>query len=372
MDQPKIEKFLSERDDDPVTDSGLVASLKFFDDYNHKGGRKSLREFLGHTWLRTLGRIQGVIIPDESEGEGYLRNFLESIFNSPDSFNIRVETDFLAHKVELVKGRVTLDAMQSYAACFTATLDDWVPRFPDSNDRALNTRLVSYFYKVIEPEPLRSLVQHFPVEHISDVFHQFRIQCTASVVEMVNLKTEKVFRDRQFHSRQLQQIPESSRPLGGKRRAKKADSAGTQLKTLFGGEEPQFLIFDCDNCGGTHKAKCRLCKSKGLDDDHIQFHCPKVTNSVEKKKSQLPRPATGSPTRSVKSAASGSKKSEGSIFSAESFAEDDSEVRHDYPVWVDTCASDVYTPSISDLDPDSLSIHSRVTDQVKVEQADGN
>ena len=54
MDQVKIEKSLNEREDDPVTDSGLVASLKFFDDYNHRGGRRSLREFLGHTWLRTL------------------------------------------------------------------------------------------------------------------------------------------------------------------------------------------------------------------------------------------------------------------------------------------------------------------------------
>ena len=166
MDQSKIEKSLNERDDDPVTDSGLVASLKFFDDYNHKGGRKYLREFLGHTWLRTLERVQGVIVPDESEGEGELQKFLETIFNSPESFNIRVETDFLANKVALVKGRVTLDAMQSYAACFAATLDDWVPRFPDLNDRALNARLVSYFYKGIEPEPLRSLIQHFPVEHV--------------------------------------------------------------------------------------------------------------------------------------------------------------------------------------------------------------
>ena len=46
MDQTKIEKSLNERDEDPVTDSGLVASLKFFDDYNHQGGRKPLREFL--------------------------------------------------------------------------------------------------------------------------------------------------------------------------------------------------------------------------------------------------------------------------------------------------------------------------------------
>ena len=56
-----------------------MASLKLFDDYNHKGAeRKSLREFLGHTWLRTLDeRVQGVTIPDESEGEGDLRIFLE-------------------------------------------------------------------------------------------------------------------------------------------------------------------------------------------------------------------------------------------------------------------------------------------------------
>ena len=41
MDQTKIEKSLNEREEDPVTDSGLVASLKFFDDYNHRGRRKS-------------------------------------------------------------------------------------------------------------------------------------------------------------------------------------------------------------------------------------------------------------------------------------------------------------------------------------------
>ena len=58
MDQTKIEKSLNERDEDPVTDSGLVASLKFFDDYNHRGGHKSLREFLGHAWFRTLERVQ--------------------------------------------------------------------------------------------------------------------------------------------------------------------------------------------------------------------------------------------------------------------------------------------------------------------------
>ena len=56
MDQSKIEKSLNEREEDPVTDSGLVA---FFDDYNYRGGRRPLREFLAHTWLRTLERVQG-------------------------------------------------------------------------------------------------------------------------------------------------------------------------------------------------------------------------------------------------------------------------------------------------------------------------
>ena len=37
MDQTKIEKSLNERDEDPVIDSGLVASLKYFDNYNHRG-----------------------------------------------------------------------------------------------------------------------------------------------------------------------------------------------------------------------------------------------------------------------------------------------------------------------------------------------
>jgi hypothetical protein len=277
-DQTKLEQSLIERKDDPVTDSGLLASLKFFDGYNHQGGRRSLREFLGHTWLRTLERVQGVTIPDESKGSGELRNFLETVFHSPESFNIRVETDFVAIKLELLKGRLSLDAMQSYAARFAETLDDWLPRFPDPDDRALNKRLVAYFYNGIEPAPLRSLVQHFPVEYISDVFHQFRTHCTASVVEMANLKTEKSLRDRQFRTRQLQQIPEPSRTLGGERRAKKTDSAGAKPKALF---EEVLQIFDCDNCGGTHKSmncksKCRLCKSKGLDDDHIQFHCPNI------------------------------------------------------------------------------------------------
>ena len=137
-DQTKLELSLIERKVDPVTDSGLLASLKFFDSYNHQGGRRSLREFLGLTWLRTLERVQGVSIPDESSGSGELRNFLETVFDSPESFNFRVESDFVAIKIVLLKGKLSLDAMQSYAARFAETLDDWLPRFPDPDDRALN------------------------------------------------------------------------------------------------------------------------------------------------------------------------------------------------------------------------------------------
>ncbi len=122
LDQSKNKRSFTERKEDPVTESGLVSSLKFFDEYNHLGGRRSLSEFLGHTWLRTLERVQGVPVPDESDGDSALRIFLASVFHSPDSFNIRVETDFLAVKLELVKSRVSLHAMQSYAARFAKTI----------------------------------------------------------------------------------------------------------------------------------------------------------------------------------------------------------------------------------------------------------
>ena len=52
------------------------------------------------------------------------------------------------------------------------------------------------------------------------------------------------------------------------------------------------------------------------------------------------------------------------------YSEDESEVG-DYPVYVDTCASDIYTPLASNLDANSSHIHHRATDQLKVEQADG-
>ena len=48
----------------------------------------------------------------------------------------------------------------------------------------------------------------------------------------------------------------------------------------------------------------------------------------------------------------------------------DSEVS-DYPVYIDTCASDIYTPMASNLDTDSSHVHTRVTDRLNLEQADG-
>ena len=234
---------------------------------------------------------------------------------------------------------------------------------PQRQDTERTLGGLQYFHKGIDPEPLRTLFIHFRVEYVYDLFDQFRLQYTASVVEMVNLKTTNSRpRDRHFYQR-LQQIPEP-RALGGERRAKKTDSAGT--KTIALSEDPLLQNFDCDNCRGTHKSMnyksaCRLCKSKGgLEDDRIQCHCPNIINAADRKRSQLPRPATGSPKRSVKSATSGSKRSGGSDVSAttqddENYAEEDSEV-NDYPVYVDTCASDIYIPTEKHLDADSYSL----------------
>jgi hypothetical protein len=99
-----------------------------------------------------------------------------------------------------------------------------------------------------------------------------------------------------------------------------------------------------------------------------------IQNAKERKQNQQPRGVGPSqpPTRSVKSA---TQKSAGSIISAitqdeEYYTEEDSEVS-DYPVYIDTCASDIYTPLASNLDADSSHVHTRVMDRLKVEQADG-
>ena len=286
-------------------------------------------------------------------------------------------------QIRMPKKALTIEAMQLYAAEFAAELNDQLPKIADPNDRLVQEAIIGYFYKGLHPDYLREKMTHFKVSTIKEVFNVFREYCTPIMVEAANFSFLDVRRRREVP-------PTKSSPRDSKfnssespRAAKKAGSIQSEIITrnsppALSGDLP---VFDCDNCGGTHKSMncrsdCRLCKSKGLDSNHVQFHCPKIVNAVERKQSQLPRPVPGSTTRSVKSAASKSRKPVGSVISAitqedDSFAEEDSEVRHDYPVWVDTCASDVYTPSISDLDPDSLSFHSRVTDRLSVEQADG-
>ena len=227
--------------------------------------------------------------------------------------------------------------------------------------RALNQNRCGYWSSTFE-------LTTFPMYSISSEFNARHQLSRWSISRLRNLFGTANFAP---DSSSQQRIPEPSRPLGEERRAKKTDSAGIKIFALSG--DSLLPIFDCNNCGGTHKSMnrtsdCQLCKSKGLD---IQFPCPKISNAAEKKKNQLPRKATEPAQQSVKSATSGSKKTAGSIISAitqddESYTEEDSKVS-DYPVYVDTCASDIYTPLASNLDADSSHIHTRL----KVEQADG-
>ena len=60
-DQTKLELSLIERKDDPVTDSGLLASLKFFDGYNHQGGRKQINYGLSPNVVGWSPKIQNII-----------------------------------------------------------------------------------------------------------------------------------------------------------------------------------------------------------------------------------------------------------------------------------------------------------------------
>ena len=77
--------------------------------------------------------------------------------------------------------------------------------------------------------------------------------------------------------------------------------------------------------------------------------------------------------RSIKSAISRTTIPGASVVSAvtqDAEYSGNSEVR-DYPVWVDTCVSDIYIPTEKHLDADSSRTHSRVTDRLNVQQADG-
>lgn len=129
-----------------------------------------------------LGRAQGVTVTDESAGGSGLRIALESVFISPETLNTLVESDFCPHKLELIQGQISLEAMQLYATHFTSLLEERWPRFP-------NSRSVNYIFAGIEPYTLRSLVNPFRVERVSDMFEQFQNHSTASLVMMINLQT---------------------------------------------------------------------------------------------------------------------------------------------------------------------------------------
>ena len=247
--------------------------------------------------------------------------------------------------------------MQLYAARFASTLDDWIPRLPSPNDRVLNECFVSYFYKgrTRTTENVSQSLSRWPCQRcvwpVQNSLHRIRGKDDQSW----DYKFSPSGPPLPLQATTATNPLEFRQPLGGERRAKNTDSAGTKIVALSG--DSLLAIFDCDNCGGTHKSMnckstCRLCKSR-VDDNHILFHCPKISNAVERKKTQLPRRDTGPSQRSVKSESSGSKRTGGSVVSV--LTQDDSEVS-DYPVYVDTCASDItlHWSPISMLVPYSL------------------
>ncbi len=372
-----MEKDLVQRPEDQVTETGLQDRLQAFDEYNNLGGRKGLREVMGVKWLKVLEVTRGVSVPDDSQGESVLRNFLETLFDSTDTENFRLERAFA--KVHMPRKALTIDAMQLYAAQFAAELNDQLPKIEDPSDRVVQELLIGYFYKGLQPDYLREKISHFKKSTIKQVFNVFREYSTPTMVDAANLSFVAARRKKDLP--QINAVPRELRSHSSDslRAAKKAGSIQSVIPPPIPGELP---IFDCNNCGGTHKSmncrsKCRLCKSKGLDDVHDQYLCPLIPNAKELKQNQQPRGVGSSQPsiRSVKTAASKSRRPSASIISAitqdeNDFSEEDSEVR-DYPVWVDTCASDIYTPRETDLDSNSSRHHSRDMVQLNVEQADG-
>jgi len=144
LGQSQVEKDLTQRPDDPVTERGLYARLQAFDDYNELGGRKGLREVMGVKWLRVLEFTRGVSIPDDSRGDSELRVFLENLFVSTNTQNFRLERAF--GKINMPRKALTIEAMQLYAAQFAAELNDQLPKLEDPSDRVVQELLIGYFY----------------------------------------------------------------------------------------------------------------------------------------------------------------------------------------------------------------------------------
>ena len=222
LNQSKVEKDLVQRPDDPVTEQGLYARLQNFDTNNELGGRKGLREVMGVKWLRVLEFTQGVSVPDESRGDSEFRIFLESLFVSTNTQNLRLERAFA--KIYMPRKALTVEAMQLYAATFAAELDDQLPKIADPNDRVGKETLIIYFYKGLQPEYLREKISHFKVLTIKQVFDVFREYCTPIMVEAANFSFLDTRRKKEVP--QIKQFPRelnrhSSESL---RAAKKAGS----------------------------------------------------------------------------------------------------------------------------------------------------
>ena len=122
LSQSQVEKDLIQRPEDPVTEQDLYARLQNFDTYNELGGRKGLREVMGVKWLRVLEFNRGVSVPADSQRDSELRIFLESLFVSTNTQNLRLERAFA--KIYMPRKALTVEAMQLYAAMYAAELDD--------------------------------------------------------------------------------------------------------------------------------------------------------------------------------------------------------------------------------------------------------
>ena len=85
-----------------------------------------------------------------SQGESELRIFLETLFDSTNTQNLRLERGL--GQIRMPKRALTLEAMQLYAAEFAAELNDQLPKIADPNDRVVQEAIIGYFYKGLHPD----------------------------------------------------------------------------------------------------------------------------------------------------------------------------------------------------------------------------
>ena len=123
---------------------------------------------MGVKWLRILEFTQGVSVPDDSRGDSDLCIFLENIFVSSNTQNLRLERAFA--KVCMQRRVLTVEAMQLYAASFAGVLHNELPKIVDPTDRILQESLINYFYRCLHPEYVREKISHFKFSTINQMF----------------------------------------------------------------------------------------------------------------------------------------------------------------------------------------------------------